>query len=175
MISVLLAELGHNVIGLDLSPEMLRVCQSTADTQGLTNLRLVVGDAERPPREVGPVDAVISRHVLWTLLRPEDAVTAWVKLTKPGGRVLGLDGLWSAEATDFRHYPADIDMCLPLQRVRSLDPARNLWHRAGLGDIMAEELCWIDRVEQSHMPEDERQIFQHHTWYLVEGSRRPVT
>ena len=73
---------------------------------------------------------------------------AWVQLTKPGGRVIGLDGLWSGE-TSFRHYPAEIDMCLPFGLVRSLDPARNLWRRAGLVDVMAEELCWIDQIEQS--------------------------
>jgi hypothetical protein len=79
------------------------------------------------------------------------AVKAWVELTRPGGRVISLDGLWSGQA-HFRHYPAEIDMCLPLRRVRSLDPARNLWRRAGLVDVMAEELCWLDQVEQSRCP-----------------------
>lgn len=171
VLSLLLAELGHQVIGLDLSAEMLRVCQSRADARGLTNLHLIAGDAEHPPDDIGPADAVVSRHVLWTLRYPEAAIKAWVQLTKPGGRVTSLDGLWSAAAADFSHYPADIDMCLPLQRVRSLDPGRNLWRRAGLVDVMAEELNWLDRVEQSQMPQDQQEIFQHHTWYLVEGTR----
>ena len=170
VLCLLLAELGHKVIGLDLSEKMLRVCQASADARALTNLRLVVGQAERPPTDIGPADAVISRHVLWTLPRPEAAVKAWIQLTKPGGRVIGLDGLWSGE-TSFRHYPAEIDMCLPFGLVRSLDPARNLWRRAGLVDVMAEELCWIDQVEQSQMPDDQRAIHKHHTWYLVEGTR----
>ncbi|MGH3600650.1 MAG: class I SAM-dependent methyltransferase [Pseudonocardiaceae bacterium] len=114
VVSLLLAELGHDVIGLDLSSEMLRVCQSAGDARGLTNLRLVVGDAECLPDGIGPVDAIISRHVLWTLPRPEAAVRSWAKLTKPGGRVASLDGLWSPEVADryLRHYPSDIDMCL---------------------------------------------------------------
>jgi SAM-dependent methyltransferase len=166
---LLLAELGHTVIGLDLSEEMLRVCQATADARALTSLRLVAGQAERPPADIGPADAVISRHLLWTLPRPEAAVKAWVELTRPGGRVIGLDGLWSGQ-TGFRHYPSEIDMCLPLRHVRSLDPARNLWRRAGLVDVMAEELCWIDQVEQSQMPDDQRAIYKDHAWYLVEGT-----
>jgi SAM-dependent methyltransferase len=170
VLCLLLAELGHEVIGLDLSEEMLRVCQAAADARGLTSLRLVAGQAERPPADIGPADAVISRHVLWTLPRPEAAVKAWVQLTRPGGRVISLDGLWSG-GKDFRHYPSEIDMCLPFRRVRSLDPARNLWRRAGLVEVMAEELCWIDQVEQSQMPEDQRAIYQDHTWYLVEGTR----
>jgi hypothetical protein len=40
-----------------------------------------------------------------------------------------------------------------------------------LVDVMAEELCWIDQVEQSQMPDDQRAIHKHHTWYLVEGTR----
>jgi SAM-dependent methyltransferase len=170
VLSLLLAELGHKVVGLDLSEEMLRVCQAAADARRLTGLRLLVGQAERPPMGIGPADAVISRHVLWTLPRPEAAVKAWVELTKPGGRVIGLDGLWSGE-TAFRHYPSDIDMCLPFRHVRSLDPARNLWRRAGLVDVMAEELSWIDQVEQSQMPEDQWATYKDHAWYLVEGTR----
>jgi SAM-dependent methyltransferase len=138
VLCLLLAELGHQVIGFDLSEEMVRVCQATADARALTSLRLVAGQAGRPPAGIGPADAVISRHVLWTLPRPEAAVKAWVELTRPGGRVVSLDGLWSGQA-DFRHYPAEIDMCLPFRCVRSLDPAPNLWRRAGLVDVMAEE------------------------------------
>ena len=172
VICLLLAELGHDVIGLDLSEEMLRVCQATAQARALINLRLVLGEAERPPADVGPADAIISRHLLWTLLRPEAAVKAWVELTRPGGRVVSLDALWTEEA-DFGHYPpgTEIDMLLPFRQVRSLDPARNLWRRAGLVDVMAEELCWIDQVEHAQMPDDQRAIYKNHAWYLVEGTR----
>jgi SAM-dependent methyltransferase len=170
VLSLLLAELGHKVIGLDLSEPMLRVCQATAGARALTSLRLVLGQAEHPPADIGPADAVISRHVLWTLPRPDVAVKAWIELTRPGGRVISLDGLWSGER-DFRHYPSEIDMCLPFRRVRSLDPVRNLWRQAGLADVMAEELSWIDQVEQSQMPDDQKAIYKDHTWYLVEGTR----
>jgi SAM-dependent methyltransferase len=170
VVSLLLAGLGHEITGVDLSSQMLRVCQSAADARSLTNLHLVRGEAERPPAGIGPADAVISRHLLWTLPRPEAAVKAWAELTRPGGRVISLDGLWTGQM-DFSLYPPEIDMCLPLHRVRSLDPARNLWRRAGLVDVMAEELCWIDRVEQSQMPEDQQAIYKNHSWYLVEGTR----
>jgi hypothetical protein len=68
-------------------------------------------------------------------------------------------------------YRSGIDMCLPFRHVRSLDPARNLWRRAGLADVTAEELRWIDQVGQSQMPDDQRAIYKDHTWYLVEGIR----
>jgi len=81
-----------------------------------------------------------------------------------------LDGLF-VRRDGFRHYPFEIDICLPFGLVRSLDPARNLWRRAGLVDVMAEEHCWIDQVGQSQMPDDQRAIHRHHTWYLIEGTR----
>jgi ubiquinone/menaquinone biosynthesis C-methylase UbiE len=170
VIALTLAELGHSVVAVDFSEAMLEVCGEAAARRGLTNVRLVPGEAEHPPAGVGPVDAVVSRHLLWTLFNPEAAVRAWVGLVRPGGRVLAFDALWSGPI-DFHHYPDRLDLLLPLLHVASLDPLRNLWRRAGLVEVMAEELRWIDRVERLEMPEDQRRIWEDHAWYLVEGTR----
>ncbi|WP_213450102.1 class I SAM-dependent methyltransferase [Rhizomonospora bruguierae] len=176
-VALTLAELGHQVVGLDISPEMLRVCRAAADARDLTNLTLVLGEAERPPPDIGPVDAVISRHVLWTLPWPEQAVTAWTALTRPAGRVVAIDSLWSPQLisdTNGADYPPEVTRFLPLLHARDLNPARNVWRRAGLENVLAERLAWIDEVLRTQSPSDAAMMYRDLTFYFVEGTR-PVT
>ncbi|MEV5826838.1 class I SAM-dependent methyltransferase [Spirillospora sp. NPDC052242] len=176
-VALSLAELGHRVVGLDISPEMLRMCGTAAEVRGLTNLALVRGAAEQPPPDLGPVDAVISRHVLWTLPWPEQAVRAWAALVRPGGRVVAIDSLWSPQLIsdmDDRDYPPEVTRFLPLLHARHLNPARNLWRRAGLGRVMAERLAWIDGVLRTRSPAAAATMYQNLSFYFVEGIR-PVS
>ena len=97
-LSLLLAELGHDVVGLDLTEGMLEVLARKSNAREL-GIRAVRGDAEDPPAGLGSFDVVISRHLLWTLLQPERAVRAWTALTTPGGRVVAIDILGMQAAT----------------------------------------------------------------------------
>lgn len=207
-LSLLLAELGHRVVGLDLSEGMLEVHRREAEAKGL-DIDLVQGDAEDPPPGLGPFDAVVSKHLLWTLLRPQRAVRAWAALAAPGGRVAAIDvvgmvpatararisvgcglaihslsesseptatSLWRALRSVVLpgdpHYPAELTGRMPLQAARDLSPVTNIWQRAGLEEIMAEELIWLDDVERSQMPLAKRLLRHATRRYLIEG-RRP--
>lgn len=175
-VALVLAELGHSVTGLDVSPELLRACRDRADERGITDLRLVEATAERPPADLGPFDAVVSRHLLWTLRCPEQAVAAWAGLVRPGGRVVGIDALWSEElvrAAAGEQYPPDVLGLLPLLHAGDLDPVHNVWRRAGLDDVMVEELGWIDAVLRSEVVIHLRPLLRRFGFYLVEGTRPP--
>lgn len=175
-VALVLAELGHSVTGLDVSPEVLRVCRGQADERGITDLRLVEGEAEQPPADLGPFDAVVSRHLLWTLPRPERAVAGWAELVRPGGRVVGIDALWSADlvqAIAGERYPPEVLRLLPLLHAGDLDPVHNVWRRAGLDDVMVEQLGWIDAVAHSEVVIHMRPMLRHFAFYLVEGTRPP--
>jgi SAM-dependent methyltransferase len=89
-ISLLAAELGHQVTALDLSPAMLARARAKAEVQGL-EIGFVIGTGEDPPP--GPFDAVIERHVLWTSPDPILALQAWRRVA-PGGRLVLLEGVW---------------------------------------------------------------------------------
>jgi SAM-dependent methyltransferase len=86
--SLLAAELGHEVTALDLSPLMLARAREKADARGL-RLETVVGPAVEPPP--GPFDAVMERHVLWTLPDPVGALRAWSRVAP---RVVIYEGIW---------------------------------------------------------------------------------
>lgn len=84
------AQLGHRVTGLDVSPKMLEELERQANALGL-KLATVVGDASVPPGE--KFDAVVERHLLWTLPDPVGALAAWRKAA-PNGRLILFEGLW---------------------------------------------------------------------------------
>ncbi len=46
------------------------------------------GDAEEPPFEANAFDCVSSRHLLFNLPRPGVAVRQWVRILKPGGKMI---------------------------------------------------------------------------------------
>lgn len=83
----LYVQMGHEVVGLDFSERMLAVArQRAADLR--VDCSFVFGDAEEPPFDDGSFDVVSSRHVLFNLPRPGVAVRQWVRLLKPGGRMI---------------------------------------------------------------------------------------
>lgn len=90
--SLLCADMGHQVTGLDLSGEMLAQARKKAEVSRLT-LELLTGDAEHLPFCDESFDVIINRHHLWTLPHPEIALKDWYRVLKPGERVLIIDGV----------------------------------------------------------------------------------
>ena len=91
--SLLLAQLGHSVTGIDLSENMLCVADEKARKKGL-NIKFLKGDAEDPPFESNEFDVIVARHLFWTLLRPEKAVNRWKRILKNGGIIILIDGVY---------------------------------------------------------------------------------
>ena len=91
-LSVLLADAGYAVDGVDFSPEMVtRARAKAARRDGVT---FAVADASEPPLEPAAYDAVLSRHVLWALPDQPVALERWVSLLGPRGRLVLVEGLW---------------------------------------------------------------------------------
>jgi len=91
-LSLAAARLGHRVTALDLSGGMLERLREGAASEGL-EVEVVQAGAEAPP--AGPFDAVIERHLLWTLPDPGAALAAW-RAVAPEGRLVLFEGLWGA-------------------------------------------------------------------------------
>ncbi|WP_410562098.1 class I SAM-dependent methyltransferase [Amycolatopsis sp. cmx-4-61] len=88
-LAVLLAEAGHVVHGVDSSRGMLAVAQGKG-----AGVDFREADAADPPCEPGAYDVVLVRHVLWAMADPAAAVGAWVRLLKPGGQLVLVEGRW---------------------------------------------------------------------------------
>ncbi|MBQ1092034.1 bifunctional 2-polyprenyl-6-hydroxyphenol methylase/3-demethylubiquinol 3-O-methyltransferase UbiG [Streptomyces sp. B93] len=90
-LSLLAAEQGHRVTGVDLSPAMVE--RARAKLAG-RDAAFLVGDAAAPPVGEQRYDVVLVRHVLWTLPDPARALRHWWGLLRPGGRLLLVEGVW---------------------------------------------------------------------------------
>ncbi|UYM04153.1 class I SAM-dependent methyltransferase [Solicola gregarius] len=96
-LSLLAAELGHRVTGVDFADAMIERAQEKAYDAGV-KVRFVVGDAATPPLVPGSIDVVLVRHVLWALPDPAAAVVRWYDALRPGGRFVLVEGSWSTGA-----------------------------------------------------------------------------
>ncbi|OKK04690.1 SAM-dependent methyltransferase [Streptomyces sp. CB03234] len=91
--SLLLAESGHRVTGVDLAPRMVDRARAKFAAAGLAG-RFLVGDAMEPPTGEERFGAVLCRHLVWTLPDPEAALRDWVGRLRPGGRLVLIEGRW---------------------------------------------------------------------------------
>lgn len=94
--AVLLAEKGHHVTGIDLTPAMIgEAGRLAAEHQAEVDFRVM--DAENLEFEDGQFDAVVSRNLTWTLPHPEQAYREWLRVLKAGGVLLNFDADYGME------------------------------------------------------------------------------
>ncbi|MFJ4471480.1 class I SAM-dependent methyltransferase [Streptomyces sp. NPDC089424] len=94
-LSLLAAEQGHRVTGVDLSPAMVDLARAKLAGRDAVFL---VGDAAAPPVGGRRFDVVLVRHVLWTLPDQGGALRHWRDLLRPGGRLVLVEGVWGTVA-----------------------------------------------------------------------------
>ncbi len=94
-LSLVLAEQGHRLAGVDLAPLMIEQARRKLAAAGF-DAAMMVGDASDPPARAGTAfDVVLARHLLWTLPDPREALRRWVGLLRPGGRLVLVEGRWA--------------------------------------------------------------------------------
>ena len=125
--SVLLAGLGHRVTGIDFSPAMIALARTKAATLGLP-AEFHVMDAASPQLPPAHFDAIVCRHLLWTLPEPSRVLQRWAELLKQKGRLVLIEGYWNTN-TGLR--AAEVIEMLPASfgdvSLQSLSGNANLW------------------------------------------------
>ncbi|MFW6775800.1 class I SAM-dependent methyltransferase [Nocardioides sp. CPCC 205120] len=167
-VASVLAELGHDVVGLDSSPGMLAEAEDDAArrrAEGLPAARYLLGDAVAPegvPGVPADLDAVTSRYLLWTLRDPVTAIRAWARLLRPGGTVACVDANWypggidrgvAVESVDGpgafgATYDAPTEAGLPLANATGVEDLVAVLEAAGLVAVRAtrlDEVAELDR------------------------------
>lgn len=176
VLALLAAELGHEVTGVDLSPGMLEVARRRGMEAGLA-ITWLAGDAAAPPVPVAAFDAVLARHLVWTLPDPPRAIAAWREAVEPGGLVAVIDGWfprrplpvrvagdvaarWLAghPRTEAHEHPYSPELMarMALARQTGTEPIAGLLSGAGLRHVRIRPLREIDRVELAHLGRLER-------------------
>ncbi|ASY65553.1 3-demethylubiquinone-9 3-methyltransferase (plasmid) [Sinorhizobium sojae CCBAU 05684] len=91
VISHLLDDLGFKVTGLDWAEPMLERARGKAKDRKRT-IAFQMGDAENTMEPDDHYDIIVNRHLVWTLVDPAAAFAEWLRVLKPGGLVLIVDG-----------------------------------------------------------------------------------
>jgi len=139
-LAALLAQAGHRVTGVDLSPEMVERARTKLDAAGL-RATFVVGDAADPPGDL--MDVLLARHVVWALPDPRAALARWVSLVRPGGALVLVEGRWSTNAgITAAELAAVVGPLVSGFRVESLSAEEALWG----GPVTDERYALVARV-----------------------------
>lgn len=92
-LSVVLAGLGHQVTGIDLSPAMIACAEKKAASAGL-EISFQVMEASYPKLSGQRFDGIICRHLLWSLPDMTAVLQHWLGLLESRGRLLLIEGYW---------------------------------------------------------------------------------
>lgn len=91
VISHLMDDLGYQVTGIDWSESMLELARAKAASRA-RSIRFHLGDAEKTLEADESYDTIITRHLVWTLVDPQACFREWLRVLKPGGKLLIIDG-----------------------------------------------------------------------------------
>lgn len=93
VVSLLLAEVGHHVTGIDFAPSMLAEARAKTAAASV-DIDFLRGDAHQLPVAAGTVQLLTARHLIWTLPEPERAVREWRDALTADGTLLLIEGYW---------------------------------------------------------------------------------
>jgi 2-polyprenyl-3-methyl-5-hydroxy-6-metoxy-1,4-benzoquinol methylase len=126
-LSVLLAGLGHQVTGVDLSPEMIALARHKAAQAGHA-IRFYLMDAARLLFPARSFETLICRHLLWALPDPGQVLAQWADLLSPGGILVLVEGFWHTQAgLHAEQILATLPPALRLVSIRDLSDQPALW------------------------------------------------
>ncbi|HZQ37733.1 MAG TPA: methyltransferase domain-containing protein [Dehalococcoidia bacterium] len=172
-VALIAVGLGHRVTGIDLAGPMLGEARAEARRRALS-VAFELGDAVAPGFPAESFDAIVNRHFIWTLREPLLAVRNWLRLLRPGGRVVAIDGFWFAQASDDaaadaapnlfdQHYTPETRAALPAMQLTTAEPIAALCKQAGFASVTIGDLAAVHAVADD--PPSSR------PWYVVVAHR----
>lgn len=90
---MILAEAGYRITAVDYTREMLEKAAQNAGhlCQYISFYRM---DAQNLEFDDNTFDVIISRNLTWNLEKPNQAYREWMRVLKPGGKLLNFDANW---------------------------------------------------------------------------------
>lgn len=90
-LAILLAKLGCESYAFDCTENMLLKAEENANDLNV-KIQTIQGDAQNPDFEDNTFDLLVSRNLIWNLEDPEKAYKEWIRILKPGGKLIIFDG-----------------------------------------------------------------------------------
>ena len=189
-IAIYLAEIGHDVTGVDFSADMLKRAKERAKNSNL-QVTFDICDAENLRFEDESFDAVICRYLFWTLPNPKKAVGEWIRVVKPGGKVVVMDGKWCSSSliTHIRRlissmmvllyegkkprkpYKKEINEKLPFRNGAEPEKVVELFTNLGLINVSVRDIIRVREAQRRNIPWLYRRVWGKHPTFLMMGEK----
>ncbi|MEE0714223.1 MAG: M14 family metallopeptidase [Blautia sp.] len=149
--TILMAQQGHEVIGVDLTADMITRAKELA-AEEKADCTFQVMDAENLEFADEAFDMVISRNLTWTLPDAERAYSEWLRVLKKGGCLLNFDANYGiSDCSDTSQLPQNhahnqlgfelLQECEEIKRQLPISSyQRPAWDVGTLGKLGAAEL-----------------------------------
>lgn len=170
--ALMLAEMGHNITGMDSSEGMLEKARRKVNGNG-QRVSFQIGDAENLPFEDASFDSIVSRYLLWTLPDPWKALKEWHRVVRPGGTIICIEGQWRDVSLKGKlkkiskqlgilfyekanpcklGYDNETNESLPFSSGLISEKAIDLFSECGFVNISTEPLVDIRNIQANNMP-----------------------
>jgi len=137
-LALLLADMGYNVTGVDWAESKIQKARDKAADQKI-RVNFEVQDAEMLSFPDNAFDAVVSRHVIWTLADPLAAARDWIRVVRPKGRVIA-DIPHMKSHTGNHHFGDQVGRNLPFYSGAEPEKVAGMFRKAGLTKVDLLEL-----------------------------------
>lgn len=141
-LSLLLAELGYEVTGIDSSPRMIEEARRKASAAN-REITFTVGDAADPKCGDQRFDVILGRHILWAVPDAALALRRWTDLLRRGGQLVLIEGFWH---TGLGLHRRQVETALPesveIVRAEDLGGDSMLWG----GNVRDERFLVVARL-----------------------------
>ena len=148
-LAFLLFENGYKAVGVDFAEKMLEIGKDKAAKRG-ADIEFIKSKCEEMPFGDNEFDALVNCRVTWTLTDPVEAIKEWMRVIKPGGKIISFMRIMKVESSHGgkeSFYEGDIE--LPL-RAAGRDKYVEVYKEAGLVDIATLEMP--DEMSHADMP-----------------------
>ena len=106
--AILLSEQGHQVIGIDLTPDMIAAAKDLA-WQHHSTASFQVMDAMHLDFPDKSFDAIVTRNLTWTLPDVFQSYKEWYRVLRPNGVLLNFDANYGDNVRYEQQHPLDAD------------------------------------------------------------------
>jgi ubiquinone/menaquinone biosynthesis C-methylase UbiE len=137
-LALLLGEMGYNVTGVDWAESKIEKARDKAAAKRI-QVNFEVQDAEMLSFPDNSFDAVVSRHVIWTLADPLTAAIDWARVVRPQGRVIA-DIPHMKSHSGNHHFGEEVGRNLPFYNGAEPENVAGMFRQAGLTKVDLLEL-----------------------------------
>lgn len=165
--SILLAHLGHDLTGIDLTPKMISESKALAQLENC-KAHFLIMDAENLSFQDNTFDMIISRNVTWNLPHPHRAYEEWLRVLKPGGILLNYDAeharnhhayTYTTHSAHENISPTLMDKCHSIYHMLEISGFnRPEWDR-NIVEQLPITTCTIDKTVGDRIYKDEDQFY----------------